>query len=230
MRIGILGGTGKEGSGLAVRWARAGHEVAIGSRSAERAQARASELAAQFSVQLSDGGNAEVAAAASVVLLAVPYSAHRATLEGVREAMAGKILIDITVPLAPPKVRQVHLPAGQAAALEAQEILGDDVQVVAALHHISSTHLAPDSDESPHSKIDSDILVCGDDKAARETVISLIEDLRLGARGLDAGVLRNAIALEALTPVLLHMNRRYRSGGSGIRITGLPESAAPDRT
>ncbi len=147
-------------------------------------------------------------------MLSVPYTAHRATLSGLR-GLAGKILMDITVPLKPPKVRRVHLPEGSAAALEAQAIVGDDVQVVAAMHHISSMHLA----DLSHT-IDSDVLVCGH-KQARATIIDLVSDL--GLRGLDAGPLANAVALESLTPVLLHLNRHYKGHGCGIRITGLPE-------
>ena len=121
------------------------------------------------------------------------------------------------MPLKPPKVRSVNLPEGQAAALEARGYLNDGARLVAALHHISSEHLS-----DPEHTFDCDVLVCGDDKEARAAVISIISDL--GLRGVDAGVLKNAIALESLTPVLLHINRRYKSVGSGIRITGIPES------
>lgn len=224
MRIGIIGGTGKEGSGLAARWALAGHDVAIGSRDAERgtlgARALGETLAAQAqgatTGAITGGDNTWAAGAGEVIVLAVPYTAHDATLRAVAPAVAGKILIDITVPLAPPRVRQVHLPAGQAAALEAQAIVGPGTRVVAALHHISSVHLA-----DPGHDIDCDVLVCGDDEAARATTIALVGDL--GMRGIDAGPLVNAIALESLTPVLLYMNQRYKGRGCGIRITGLPQ-------
>ena len=216
MRIGIIGGTGKEGRGLAARWARAGHQVSIGSRDAARGRDRAAELSREGAL-ITGGSNEEAIAAAEVVVLAVPYSAHRPTLEGLADALKGKVLIDITVPLNPPKVRTVHLPAGQAAALEAQAILSDDVQVAAALHHVSSAHLA----DLEHT-IDCDVLVCCNDRGIREQVINLMGDL--GLRGLDAGRLRNAIALEALTPVLIHMNKRYKSKGTGLRITGIPEA------
>lgn len=215
-RVALIGGTGKEGRGLALRWAGAGHDVAIGSRDPARGEACARELSASSGHSLAGGGNPEVLAGAEIALLSVPYSAHRATLSGLAPALAGKILIDITVPLVPPRVRQVHLPAGGAAALEAQEILGEGVRVVAALHHISSVHLA-DVDHA----IASDVLVCGDDKDAREAAMALIGDL--GMRPLDAGPLCNAIALEALTPVLLHLNRRYKSKGCGLHITGIPD-------
>lgn len=219
MKLAIIGGTGKEGSGLALRWARAGHAVALGSRDAERGAQGARSLADRLGGDGGDirgGDNAWAVGEADVAVLSVPYAAHRDTLAALGPALAGKILIDITVPLAPPKVTRVHLPGGQAAALEAQALLGADVRVVAALHHISSVHLA----DVEHA-IDSDVLVCADDAGARDTAISLIGDL--GVRALDAGPLQNAIALESLTPVLLYMNRRYKGRGCGLRITGIPE-------
>lgn len=217
MRIGIVGGTGREGRGLALRWAAKGHEIVLGSRDAARAKDKARELAAE----LPDGGeritgasNEEAAGAGEVALLTVPYAAHADTLRSVRAALAGRILVDITVPLQPPKVTQVHLPQGTSAALEAQALLEPSTRVVATLHHVSSAHLG-----DPGHAIDCDVLVCGDDEAARTVVIGLLGDL--GLRGLDAGALRNAVALESLTPVLLHLNRKYKTN-TGIRITGLP--------
>jgi 8-hydroxy-5-deazaflavin:NADPH oxidoreductase len=147
----------------------------------------------------------------------VPYSAHRPTFESIKDAVGDKTIVDITVPLQPPKVRSVNLPQGQSAALEACALLNKGTRLVAALHHISSEHLS-----DPEHTFDCDVLVCGDDEAARAKVISLVADL--GLRGVDAGILRNAIALESLTPVLLHINRHYKSVGSGIRITGIPET------
>ena len=203
MRIGIVGGTGREGRGLAANWSK-NHDVFLGSRSPERA----AEAAAKLGLQ--GGSNAE-ACDADVVLLAVPYSAHAATLTALEPHLRGKVLIDITIPLKPPKVRTVHLPQGQSAALEAQALL-PETTVVSTLHHVSSEHLAT-------GDIDCDVLVCCDDKPTREQIMGLIEDL--GVRALDAGRLRNSIALEALTPVLSHMNKRYKSTGTGLRITGL---------
>jgi len=214
MRIGLIGGTGKEGRGLGLRWARAGHEILLGSRDAEKGRARAAELAGQGA--FSGGDNAWAAGAAEIVVLAVPYSAHAPTLTELKPALAGKVLIDITVPLAPPRIRQVSLPGGSAAALEAQALLGPEAKVVAALHHVSGVHLAAE-----HA-IDCDVLACSDDQAALELALGLIRDL--GLRGLDAGSLVNAIALEALTPVLLHLNKRYASSGTGVRITGIPDN------
>lgn len=216
MRIGIVGGTGREGKGLAPRWARAGHSVCIGSRDGARGVAVAAELSGAHEVTIAGGDNAACVAHADVVVLAVPYGAHAATVTELAGALVGKLVIDITVPLQPPKVRQVHLPEGQSAAMEAKAILGPDVRVVAALHHVGSAELA-DATHTP----DCDVLVCGDDVGSREAAIALIGDL--GLRAFDAGPLRNAIALEALTPVLLHLNKRYGAPAAGIRITGLPE-------
>ena len=216
MRIGLVGGTGKEGRGLAMRWARAGHEVRIGSRDAARGRERAAEFSEEAGATIEGGDNAWAVEGADVVLLSVPYTAHAATLTDLAPQLAGTILIDITVPLKPPKVREVHLPAGHAAALEAQAIVGDDVRVVATLHHVSSVHLGR-IDEPLHG----DVLLCADDAEARDVVMGLLGDL--GAHAVDAGPLRNAVALEALTPVLLHMNKRYKSKGAGIAITNLGE-------
>lgn len=215
MRIGFIGGTGKEGKGLALRWAKAGHDVRIGSRDPERARARAEELSGLAAAKVEGGDNAWACENAEVVLLCVPYSGHGETLRAMKGALEGRILIDITVPLKPPAVDQVNLPPGQSAAMEAQEILGRGVKVVAALHHVSATLLA-----DPSRTIECDVLVCADDEDAKKTVLGLVTDL--GLRGLDAGVLRNAIALESLTPVLLHLNKRHKGSVAGIRFSGVP--------
>lgn len=215
MRIGIVGGTGKQGGGLAVRWARAGHTIAIGSRDAAKAHAHVAELAKGGHGAIEGGDNVWAARGADVVLLSVPYEAHRTTLQSIKDAVEGKVLVDMTVPLKPPKVSRVQLPEGQAAALEAQALLGPSVRVAAALHHVSATHLA-----EPDHPIDCDVLVVADDPAARATTLGLVRDL--GLRALDAGALANAIALESLTPVLIHLNRTYKSQGAGIRFTNLP--------
>lgn len=218
MVIAVLGGTGKEGSALALRWARRGYPVIIGSRDAERAATRAAELNQHLGgAYLRGMGNAEAAAAADLVVLSVPYDAHRPTLEGVKDQLGGKVLVDLTVPLKPPKVRTVHLPEGQAAALEAQALLGDDVRVVAAFQNISHIKL-----ENLDGEIDCDVLICGNDDGAKAQVIQLAE--AAGMRGIDAGLLPNAIAIEALTPVLLYINKQYGIKSSGIRITGIEQS------
>ncbi len=217
MKIAIVGGTGREGEGLGVRWAKAGHAVTIGSRKSDKGQAKAEELSDNYNVSIQGTDNVSACKAAEVIVVTVPYGAHAATFASIKDSVGDKVVVDITVPLQPPKVRSVNLPEGQSAALEAQSILGDSARLVAALHHISSEHLS-----DPGHTFDCDVLVCSNDKKARAKVIDLIGDL--GLRGIDAGVLKNAIALESLTPVLLHINRRYKSSGSGIRITGLPEA------
>jgi 8-hydroxy-5-deazaflavin:NADPH oxidoreductase len=214
MRIGIVGGTGKQGSGLAVRWALAGHSIAIGSRDAAKAQAHAATLSAKGHAVLG-GDNAWAAREGQVIVLSVPYDAHADTVRAIAGAVTGKVVVDMTVPLKPPKVSRVQLPAGQSAALEAQAILGPPTPVVATLHHVSASHLS-----DPSHPIQCDVLVAADDAAAKATVLALIGDL--GLRALDAGPLVNAIALESLTPVLIHLNRTYKSQGAGIVFTDLP--------
>lgn len=215
MQIAVLGGTGKEGSGLAMRWAMHGYNVIIGSRDAERAAAHAAEMnTALGSNKVVGMGNTDAAQKADLVVLSVPYTAHQATLESVKNSLQGKVLIDITVPLQPPKVRTVHLPEGKAAALEAQALLGDHVKVVAAFQNVSAEHLS-----DPHHVVDCDVLVCGNDAEAKAVVIKLVE--ATGMKGVDAGSLANAVAVEALTPVLLWINKVYGVKGSGIRITGI---------
>ena len=213
--LAILGGTGKEGAGLAMRWALGGYRVIIGSRSLDKATTRAAEMNAEMGQELLSGmSNPDAAAAADLVILSVPYSAHKATLESVRAACQGKILVDLTVPLQPPEIMAVNLPAGAAAALEAQELLGAGVSVVAAFQNVSAVKLI--QLEKP---VDCDVLVCADEDGAKAEVIKLVA--AAGMRGIDAGVLKNAVAAEALTPVLLHINKSYRVQGAGIRITGL---------
>ncbi len=218
MRIGIVGCTGDHGSGLAVRWAKGGHTVAIGSRDADKARKRAAELAAQYGVALEGGDNAWSARDADVVVLTVPYAAHGETLRSIKEAAAGKPLVDVTVPLRPPKVSRVQLPPGQAAALEAQEILGPETPVASALHHVSALHLL----DFGHP-IECDVLVVADDAKAKTVTLGLVRDL--GLRALDAGALANAVALESLTPVLIHLNRTYKSQSAGVVFTNLPGAA-----
>jgi NADPH-dependent F420 reductase len=215
MKIGIVGGTGKLGSGLAVRWARAGHTILVGSRDAAKARAHVAELAEAGTSGIEGGDNAWAAREADVVVLTVPYEAHAATLHAIKDAAAGKVLVDTTVPLKPPKVSRVQLPSGQAAALETQAALGAATPVAAALHHVSATHLA-----DPSHPIECDVLVVADDARAKATAMELVGSL--GLRALDAGPLVNAIALESLTPVLIHLNKTYKSQGAGILLSNLP--------
>lgn len=212
--IAVLGGTGAEGSGLALRWAAKGHEVILGSRSAERAAATAAQLAAKAGsgARLRGATNVDAARAASVIVLAVPHTAQVATAEEVKAELAGKLLIDVTVPLIPPRVDRVQIPGGESAVLALQRRLGAEVRIVSAFQNVSAEHLH----DLAHP-IDCDVLVCGDDAQARETVIALAQDA--GMRGLHAGVLANSLAAEALTSVLIAINKRYKVPGSGIRIT-----------
>jgi len=213
--VAVLGGTGKEGSGLAARWALNGYHVIIGSREAEKAQSRAQELNESLGGDYLVGmDNVSATQEAHLVVLTVPYTAHRATLESVKEHLAGKILVDVTVPLAPPKVRSVYIPEGKAASLEAQELLGDSVRVVAAFQNVSAEKLV-----DPAVTVDCDVLMAGDDSEAKAEVAKLVEAASM--RAIDAGLLVNAIAVEALTPVLLYINKKYGVHGSGIRITGV---------
>lgn len=213
--IAVLGGTGHEGSGLAYRWAHSGYEVIIGSRSLEKAQNAAAELNALLGRNAVRGMlNADAAAAADIVVLTVPYAAHRATLESVREQVQGKILVDVTVPLQPPNITVVALPPGRSAAEEAQALLGPNVRVVSAFQNVSATHL-----KDLGHPVDCDVLVCGDDAEAKAQVIALAQ--AAGMRGIDAGPLANAIVAESLTPVLVGINKRYKVKGAGIRITGI---------
>ncbi len=215
--IAILGGTGAQGSGLALRLARAGHAVTLGSRDGERARAAAAELSARGEKPIAGADNRAAAETAEIVLLTVPYAAQRATVEHVLDCLRGKILVDATVPLIPPKVGTVQLPDGGSAVAAIQALAGASVRVVSAFQSVAAQHLA----DLAHD-IDCDVLVCGDDASACDLVIGLCADI--GLRGLYAGTIRNSAAAEALTSVLITINRRYRVAGAGIRITGVAET------
>ena len=214
LSIAVVGGTGKEGKGLAYRWARAGYHVRIGSRSAEKAVAAANEIKEMLGEGVSVEGmsNAEAAQDANIVVLTVPYSAHRETLESVKDKLKGKILVDVTVPLVPPKVGTVQMPAAGSAAQEAKEIVGADVEVCAAFQNISYEHLLNDSDAA------CDVLVTGTSKEARAETLKLVE--AAGLQGWDAGPIENSVVVEGLTSVLIGINKKYGSTHAGIRITG----------
>lgn len=216
LTVAVLGGTGKEGEGLVLRWAHSGYRVLIGSRDAAKAEAKAQELNEALGEDVIRGlHNVDAAASADVVVLTVPYSAHTAIVESVRGAVQGKIVVDVTVPLLPPNVRTVYIPEGMAASLEAQAILGYRTRVVAAFQNISASHL-----KDLRHPVNCDVLVCSDDEDAKNDVFQLIEAID-GMRAIDAGPLANAVAVEALTPVLLYINKHYKISGAGIRITGL---------
>jgi 8-hydroxy-5-deazaflavin:NADPH oxidoreductase len=215
--IAILGGTGAQGSGLALRWARAGHSVIIGSRNLEKAAQVCAQIDQRIGRQAATPASyQDAAAAAPIVVLCVPYAVQRATVEEVRTQLAGRILIDTTVPLVPPKVARVQLPEGGSAVAAVQALLGESVHVVSAFQNVAA-HLLQDLEH----ELDCDVLVCGNEIAARETAIQLCADI--GLRGIHAGAIANSAASEALTSVLIAINSRYKlPGGAGLRITGLP--------
>ena len=213
-RLAIVGGTGALGSGLARRWSAAGYDVVIGSRTAGKAEAAAQAIvSATPGASVRGIANAAAAEAGDVVMLAVPWASHAEILDEIKPRVAGKIVIDATVPLVPPKVARVQLPPETSAALAAQSRLGQGVRVVAAFHNVAANKLQTDA------PIDCDVLVFGDDPADRSIVITLAE--AAGLHGVHAGPLANAVAAEALTSVLIGINRHYKVPGAGIRITGL---------
>jgi len=220
LTIAVLGGTGKEGKGLAYRWAKAGYRVLIGSRSSEKAVTTASEIMELLEGSSSVVGttNIEAAQQADIVVVTVPYSAHRNTLESVKDALKGKLLVDTTVPLVPPKVRKVQMPPAGSAAQEAKEIVGDDVEVVAAFQNVSHEHLLGEQE------VECDVLVTGTSKKARVEVLTLVE--ATGLRGWDAGPIENSVVVEGLTSVLININKEYGSTYAGIKITGASNPAA----
>ena len=219
LTIAVLGGTGKEGKGLAYRWAKAGYRVLIGSRSSERAVTVASEIMELLEGSSSVVGatNQEAAEQANIIVLTVPYSAHRATLEGVKHALKGKLLVDVTVPLMPPKLSKVQMPAAGSAAQEAKEIVGEDVEVAAAFQNVSHEYLLGEEE------IECDVLVTGTSKKARADVLKLVEAAEL--TGWDAGPIENSVVVEGLASVLININKLYGSKHAGIKITGVPKQS-----
>lgn len=212
--IAVIGGTGNLGGSLARRWARAGLRIHIGSREAAKAQAAAQELAASLpGITVSGHANREAAEIAEIVVLAVPFAHQRPVLEDIRGVLNGKILVDTTVPLVPPKVMRVQLPKEGCAALITQQIVGAEVPVVSAFQNVDANALATDA------QLDCDVLVTGDQPEARSVVIELAA--QAGLRAWHAGPLANSAAMEALTSVLIFMNKQAKGGHAGIRITGI---------
>jgi len=214
--IAILGGTGKEGKGLAYQWARAGYSIIIGSRQADKANTAVLELTEMpgFSGSIKGMTNEEAAREAQILVLTVPFSAHQAMLESVKPYATGKVFIDVTVPLVPPKVTKVQMPPAGSAAQEAQAILGEEVEVAAAFQNISYENLL--TDES----VECDVLVVGKTRQARETALELVR--AAGLIGWDAGPLENAVVVEGLTSILIGINKQHGIHSAGIRITGVP--------
>ncbi len=216
--LAILGGTGDLGTGLARRWTQAGYRVIIGSRTQEKAEAAVADLREVMAergvgeVTVAAMENLAAAQAADIVAITVPFSHQASTLELVRDALEGKVLIDVTVPLVPPKVGRVQLPEQGSAGQIAQELLGDGVAVVSAFQNVAAAHL------QEGDAVECDVLVCGNKKDARQAVIELVE--AAGMRGYHAGMINNAAAAEALTSVLIVINKQYDCH-AGIKITGL---------
>ncbi|HOM11826.1 MAG TPA: NADPH-dependent F420 reductase [Rubrivivax sp.] len=210
--IAVIGGSGNLGAALARRWAKAGRRVIIGSRDAAKASAAAAQLAAELKLEVAGAANLEAAQRADVVVVAVPFASQLQVLEEIRPALAGKVVIDTTVPLVPPKVMRVQLPPEGSAAQRAQALLGPQVRLVSAFHNVAAHKLATDEE------VQCDVLVFGDDKGARAVAVELAQ--QAGLRGLHAGALANSAAAEALTSILIFMNKTYRVDGAGIRISG----------
>lgn len=220
--LAIIGGTGALGSRLAGRWARAGYPVVLGSRSKEKAEAAAGKIQPKAGGPPVRGAdNAGAAALGGMVVITVPFASHGAILEEIRESVSGKIVVDATVPLVPPKVGTVQLPAAGSAACMTQEALGDRADVVSAFHNVAADKL------QGNGSVDCDVLVCGNKRAARQAVIELVE--ALGLRGIHAGPIANSAAAEALTSVIITINKHYKVKGAGIRITGKLTEPESDR-
>jgi NADPH-dependent F420 reductase len=212
--IAVIGGTGKLGTAIARRLAKAGRKVIIGSRSAQSAE----RAAAEVGLGLTGLANADAAIAGSILIVTVPFAAQEQTLAEIAPHVAGKIVVDTTVPLVPPKVMRVQLPPEGSAAQRAQKLLGPDVRVVSAFHNVAAHKLATDQD------INCDVLVFGDDKSARAEVVALVA--QTGLRGIHGGALANSAAAEAMTSVLIFINKTYQVDGAGVLITG--QLAAPE--
>lgn len=219
-RLAFIGGTGDLGSGLAFRFARAGYPVIIGSRAAEKAIQVAAEMERERGIHIVGLANHDAAQSADIVFMTVPWASHQTTLEGIKDALAGKILVDTTVPLQPPKVMRVQLPPAGSAAKTTQDFLGDGVRVVSAFQNVAAAHLADESADLS----ECDVLVAGNDADARETVVRLAGEI--GITAWHAGAIDNSAVAEALTSVLIFMNKRYGIAGAGIRVTGVRQDAS----
>jgi 8-hydroxy-5-deazaflavin:NADPH oxidoreductase len=219
--VGVLGGTGPQGSGLALRWAVAGLRVVIGSREAGRAEKLARELAQRAGLDadadaLMGTDNAGCAQRADIVMVAVPWEGHDALLTSLRESLAGKIVIDCVNPLGFDERGPYPLRVAEGSAAQRAAALLPDSLVIAGFHHVSAVLLA----DLSFTQVDCDVLILGDDRAAVDQVRALADAIP-GVRGIYGGRLRNAGQVEALTANLIAVNRRYRTH-AGIRVTGLP--------
>ena len=210
-KIGIIGGSGSLGFALSNRLIKESFKVMIGSRSPEKVTSKIGEIDKDLDVQnLKVQGIGQTARESELIFLTVPFSAHHKTVLEIKPFVQGKIVVDTTVPLVPPKVARVQLPDSGCVARMTQEILGNDVHVVSALHNVAATELAKSQ------TTDVEVMVFGNNKEARETVIQLISKISL--KGWHCGSIDNAVVAESLTPVLIFMNKFYNFNGSGIKI------------
>ena len=223
--IAIIGGTGALGSALAFRWGQSGYKIILGSRNEDKAKLSASKLNNLLGKESAKGlSNRDAANAAEIIVLTVPFSNHNAIVDEIMEVAQGKIVVDTTVPLVPPKVSRVQLPEGGSVARQTQEKLGKNVRVVSAFQTIAAAELAKEASSASlscvngHSSLENEVLVCGNNVEARSCVISLVE--AAGLKGWHAGPIDNSVVSESLTPVLIFLNKRYQMNGSGVRIVG----------
>jgi len=214
--IAIIGGTGREGKALASRWAKSGYQIIIGSRTIEKAIGVADEICKILggSGKVEGATNLDAAKRADIIVVTVPFAAHRQILEEIKLDVQNKVLIDVTVPLVPPKVTKVQMPPDGSASLEAKKILGENVQVVTAFQNISYENLIHDDE------MECDVFVCGGDISARRVVLELVK--AAGLVGWDAGPLENSVVVEGLTSILIGINKQYGVQSAGIQITGIP--------
>lgn len=216
LELSVVGGTGALGGGLALRLARAGFSVSIGSRNAGRAEEAAKQVAAATgSDRVSGTGNVSSARDADIVFVTVPFASQGATLADIAHVVKGKIVVDTTVPLVPPKVARVQLPKEGSAAAIAAQALGENVRLVTGFHNVSAHKLSGEGETG------CDVLIFGDDINAREQIVTITN--QLGMRALHGGPLDNSTAAEAMTSLLIAINKRYKvKDGAGIMITGIP--------
>ena len=209
--IAVIGGTGGLGSALAFRWGNAGYKILIGSRNNEKASVSAQKLNDRLGKEVASGfNNREASKLAEIIVLTIPFQNHSDIIEEIKDEAQGKIVVDTTVPLIPPKVSRVQLPENGSVAKLAQEKLGQNVRLVSAFQNVAATAL------ESNEPLEGEVLVCGNDVEARSTVISIVE--AAGLKGWHAGPIDNSVVSESLTPILIFLNKRYKLNGSGIRI------------